>query len=191
MTRRVRNLDYFYPLRMQTVETQTLTNVLDRAESAAPSFIKLDTQGTELSILMGAEHYLKNGRIVGIELEATLLAQPVMQGAGKFWQACQYLEELGFELIQINPLYGPSRFGAKRPKGLTYINECDSVFAVRQDIAMEYSVEHRVTLFAFYLCNRLYEEGLAQLSEDVPMKNFLVSQGCPIESLISAIKAMV
>jgi FkbM family methyltransferase len=190
MSRRARNLDYFFPLRVTTVETQTLTDILNRVAGSAPVFIKLDTQGTELSILAGAENFLKNGRILGIEMESTLLARPIMQGAGKFWQACEYLENLGFEIIQISPLYGPSRFGAKRPKGLTYINECDSVFAVRPDIALEYSAECRVALIAFYLCNRLYEEALTQLSEDADTRTYLVSKGCSVDSLTSAIEAM-
>lgn len=190
MGRRLRNLDYFFPLRTRTIETLTLADVVAQGEADVPVFVKLDTQGTELSILSGADNLIRTRRIVGIELEATLLAQPVMQGGGKFWQACQYLEELGLELLVIHPIYGPSRFGQLPARGLTFLNECDAVFAVRQDIAAELPVEYRVGLFAFYLCNRLFEEALVLLAEDAAVSSFLAARGCPMQLLDAAIRAM-
>jgi FkbM family methyltransferase len=190
MSRRVRNLDYFFPLRTQKIETLTLAQVIEGQKTDGSVFVKLDTQGTELSILSGAEDLIRDRRIIGIELEATLLAQPVMRGGGKFWQACQYLEDLGLELLLIHPIYGPSRFGLRRPRGLTFLNECDAVFAVRQDIAAGLPTEYRVGLLAFYLCNRLFEEALVLLAEDATVNSFLAARGCPVETLSSAIRVM-
>jgi FkbM family methyltransferase len=190
MQRRVKNLDYFFPVQQRSIETLTLTDVVARQGGTAPVYVKLDTQGTELSILSGAEDLLRQRRIIGIEMEATLLAQPVMRGSGKFWEACQYLEGLGLELLVIHPIYGPSRRGAAKPRGLTFINECDAVFAIRQDIAAALPVEQRLSLLAFYLCNRLYEEGLELLAQDGAVKEYLVSRGCPVDSLVNAIEAM-
>jgi FkbM family methyltransferase len=190
MKRRVRNLDYFFPVKRRDIETSTLRAVIAQQPGVAPVFVKLDTQGTELSILLGAEDLLRQRRIIGIELEATLLAQPIMKGAARFREAAHYLEDLGLELLLIHPIYGPSRFGAAKPRGLTYINECDAVFAVRQDVAAELSVEQRTALFAFYLCNRLYEEGRAFLSEDPSVAEHLRSRGCDVAALVSAIEAM-
>jgi FkbM family methyltransferase len=187
---RVRNLDYFFPVRTQSIQTLTLCQVIEGIDSDAPVFVKLDTQGTELSILSGAETLIRSRRIIGVELEATLLAQPIMQGAGKFWQACQYLEELGLELLHIHPIYGPSRFGRLHPGGVTYINECDAVFAVRPDIMAALSVQHRAAMFTFYLCNRMYEEAQSLLADDLTLKAFLAGRGCCINSLASAISAL-
>lgn len=190
MARRMRNLDYFFPLRKQDIDTLTLADVLAGSPADAPVFVKLDTQGTELSILSGARALLESHRIVGIELEATLQAQPVMQGAGKFWEACQYLENLGFELLHVKPIYGPSRFGINPPRGLTFLNECDSVFAVRQDVAAGLSVECRIGLLAFYLSYQLFEEALCVLQEDAPVKAFLAARGCSVEPLAALIRGM-
>jgi FkbM family methyltransferase len=190
MSRRMLHLDYLFPVRTREIETVTLAQVLDGVDPGAPSFVKLDTQGTELSILSGAEQLIRSRRIMGIELEATLLAQPVMRGSGRFWQACQYLEDLGLELLQVHPIYGPTRFGVQRPRGVTYLNECDAVFAVRADIARTLSTEQRTGLLVFYLCNRLFEEALMLLADDGAVSTYLSGRGCDLQSLNKAIKAL-
>jgi FkbM family methyltransferase len=190
MQRRITNLDYFFPLQQRSIQTVTLTDVIESQPGNSPVFVKLDTQGTELAILSAAEHMIRERRIIGIEMEASLLAQPVMRGSGKFWQANEYLEGLGLELLVIHPIYGPSRYGVAEPRGLTYLNECDAVFAIRQDIAAALPVAHRVTLLGFYLCNRLYEEALAMLKADAGVMNYLAQRGCQERALISAIGVM-
>jgi FkbM family methyltransferase len=177
MKQRVKNLDYFYPMREVTIETRTLADVLVEAPGEAPVFVKLDTQGTELDILRGAESLIASHRIAGIESEATLLAQPVMHGSGKFWQLSQFLEDHGMELLTVKPIYGPSRFGVAQPRGLTYLNECDAVFAVRRDVAAALPVAHRTGLLAFYLAYRLYEEGMSLLDEDAELRATLTARG--------------
>jgi FkbM family methyltransferase len=117
MKHRVRNHDYFFPVRELEIDTLTLTQVIQDAGGDAPAFVKLDTQGTELSILQGADALLRAHRIAGIELESTMLAQPIMRGSGKFWQVCQYLEERGYELLHVKPIHGGSRFGKSSLKG--------------------------------------------------------------------------
>ena len=190
MAGRILNLDYFFPLRQQQIETLTLAEVAARGKPQAPIFVKLDTQGTELSILSGAEQQLRSHSIVGIEMEATLLAQPLMPGAGKFWEAQRYLEEAGFELLLVHPIYGPSRLGRRRTRGYTFINECDAVFAVRPDLAEALPVGHRVGLFAFYLCNRLFEEALAFLNRDAEVARALTDRGCDTRALAATIRAI-
>lgn len=190
MSRRVLNFDYFFPVRPVDIETLTLPDTLKGRSTVFPIFVKLDTQGTELSILSGAEEWFRQRRVVGVELEATLLAQPIMQGSGKFWEATQYLESHGFELLHIDPIYGPSRIGIKTPRGRTYINECDAIFALRQDVAAELSVEYRASLFAFYLTNKFCEEALLMLEADTPMGQFLAGRGCDLSTLKSTVRAM-
>jgi hypothetical protein len=190
MAGRILNLDYFFPMRQQRIETMTLAEVAARGKSGAPIFVKLDTQGTELSILSGAERLLHDRSIVGIEMEATLLAQPIMQGAGKFWEAARYLEEAGFELLLIHPIYGPSRLGRRKARGYTFINECDAVFALRPDLAAALPLAHRVGLLAFYLCNRLFEEALAFLGSDPEVVRSLADRGCDTRALTATIRAI-
>lgn len=190
MKRRVRNLDYFFPLQRRTIQTLTLASVLNPYPSNMPAFVKLDTQGTELSILRGAKDWLAQHRIVGVELESTLQAEPVMRGAGKFWEACQYFETLGYELIDLKPIFGPSRFGQSTVRGRTFINECDAVFALRQDVAAKMPVEYRVALLAFYACYQHFEEALAMLDEDAEVCDALRLCGCDLARLREMLRAM-
>lgn len=185
---RVLDLDYFFPLRKVQIDTLTLADVIARSPADSPVFVKLDTQGTELSILRGAAPYLEQRRIVGIEMEATLLAQPVMSGAGKFWEACGYLEDQGFELLHVKPIPGLSRFGKPVSRGNRYLNECDAVFALRRDIAATLPVNARTALGAFYLCNHLFEEAYALLEEDDEVRESLRASGCDTAALMTLLR---
>ena len=183
MKHRVTNLDYFFPVNERRIETLTLMQAMVGLSATAPVFVKLDTQGTELSILQGAQSLFDAQRIVGIEMESTLLAQPLMKGSGKFWQACQYLEQQGFELLHIKPIAAVGRSGRSRASRNTYLNECDAVFALRPDIAASLPVEHRASLLAFYVTNLFYEEALSLLERDFEVATFLLAQGCKVDML--------
>ncbi len=188
MKHRVLNLGYFFPLDKRTIDTLTLPQALEGMSTTASIVIKLDTQGTELSILQGAQPLFDAVRIVGVEMESTLLAQPVMKGSGKFWQACEYLERQGFELLHIDPIRAAGRSG--RQNG-GFLNECDAVFALRRDLAANLSVEYRASLLAFYLTNLFYEEALALLEGDKKLVNFLTAQRCDIRELTSTLQRSV
>jgi FkbM family methyltransferase len=190
VSHRFQNRDYFFPFRPVRIETLTLRQVTDRFDQDLPLCVKLDTQGTELSILRGAQAVFDAGRFVGIEMEATLLAQPVMQGSGKFWEACKYLEEQGFELLQFKPIPGPSRFTPRPARGNTFLNECDAVFAIRRDVAARRPPAARAALLAFYLSYRLFEEGLALLEADEGLRSSLAGNGCDVDALMSLIRRL-
>ncbi|GAB3493409.1 hypothetical protein GCM10027399_13240 [Curvibacter fontanus] len=191
MKHRVTNLEYFFPVTERRIETLTLVQAMAGLSVTAPVFVKLDTQGTELSILQGAQTLFDAQRIVGIEMESTMLAQPVMKGSGKFWQACEYMEQQGFELLHVKPIHAPRRSGRSRPQLHTFLNECDAVFALRLDVAAALAVEYRVNLLAFYLTNLFYEEGLSLLERDAEVAGFLRTQGCGVDALVATLKAVV
>lgn len=191
MKHRVRNLDYFFPVTERRIETLTLVQALAGLSATAPVFVKLDTQGTELSILQGAQALFDAKRIVGIEMESTMLAQPLMKDSGKFWQACEYLESQGFELLHVKPIHAPGRPERSQALQYTYLNECDAVFALRQDVAAALPVEYRTSLLAFYLTNLFYEEGLSLLERDAEVAVFLRAQGCRVDALAATLKAVV
>jgi FkbM family methyltransferase len=183
MLHRVNHRDYFFPITERQIETITLEQAIEGQPAGAPVFVKLDTQGTELSILQGASGLFDSRRIVGIEMEATLLAEPLMSGAGKFWQACEFLEAEGFELLHIKPIQAVARSGRCFSGQNTFLNECDAVFALRRDVAAELPVEYRASLFGFYLTNLLYEEAAALLADDAVMRGFLRDRECNVEAL--------
>ena len=183
---RFRDLGYFFPVQPRPIDTLTLQAVID-AHAAGPVLVKLDTQGTELSIVSGAETAVADRRVIGVELESTLLAQPVMQGSGKFWEACRYFEERGFELLHIKVMAGASRMPRKHARANTFLNECDAVFALRRDVAADLPVEHRTALFAFYLCNKLFDEAHDLLEADTALRSYLQARGCDIQRLAALI----
>lgn len=189
MKHRVTNLDYFFPVTERKIETLTLVQALTGLSVTAPVFVKLDTQGTELSILQGAQALFDARRIVGIEMESTMLAEPIMKGSGKFWQACEYMEQQGFELLHVKPIHAPSRSRKSRSQLHTFLNECDAVFALRLDVAAALAVEYRVSLLTFYLTNLFYEEALSLLEHDAEVIGFLRGSGCRVDALLSTLKA--
>ncbi|OWY27295.1 FkbM family methyltransferase [Herbaspirillum robiniae] len=188
MQHRITDMGYFFPVTERRIETLTLTQAMAGLSEVAPAFIKLDTQGTELSILQGAQQLFDSRRIVGIEMESTMLAQPLMRNSGKFWQASEYLERQGFELLHIKPIPAVPRSGRTRINRNTYVNECDAVFALRQDVVAGLSVEHRTSLLAFYLTNQFYEEALSFLERDNDIRNFLGTRGCNVDALASTLR---
>jgi FkbM family methyltransferase len=163
MEHRVYERDYYFPVTEQRIQTKSLDELFvdvagigDRA-----ALVKLDTQGTELSILRGGRRALDHKRIVGIETEATLLANPVMAGSGKFWEVCQFLEPHGFELLQLKPIEGgPARPGSQLPRR-TYLNECDAVFCLRRSVLMQLPIAHQLVALGFLLSYHLYDEVLS------------------------------
>jgi hypothetical protein len=150
--------------------------------------VKLDTQGTELDIVLGAQAALAARRIVGIEMESTLHADPVMRGAGKFWQACRDLEALGFELLHVQPIEGGTRLGSSRTGGRRFLNECDALFALRRDVLAGMPVDHRLAALGFYATNAFYEEALALIEDDAEIVAALRHNGADLPALLALLR---
>jgi FkbM family methyltransferase len=188
MKHRIRNLGYFFPLRRVLIDTLTLASVIDGQSTKAPVVVKLDTQGTELEILLSAEDALAARRIVGIEMESTLLADPVMRSSGKFWHACRELEALGFELLHLRPIEGVSLLGKTMASGRRYVNECDAVFALRRDVLATLPIDHRLAALAFYATNRFHEETIALIDDDVEVATALRAGGADLRALLALLR---
>lgn len=191
MTHRIRNVDYYFPFKERSIDTLTLIEALSAQPQGLPILVKLDTQGTELSILQGAKRLFDDRQIVGIEMESTMLADPIMKGSGKFWQACEYMEAQGFELMHVKPIHGVRETGRTQPAARTFLNECDAIFSLKQDVASGLEVEKRATLFGFYLTNAFYEEALALLTRDNVLRRYLLDRRCPIDEVVRRLKAAI
>jgi len=186
MRHRFTDLSYFFPLTEKKIQTSKLSDVLALVDEKPPLILKLDTQGTELSILKGAQPILEQMKVVGIEMESTMLAQPVMQGSGTFSEACDYLFSYGFELLSVNPIY-PKSLINKNVNAKTYLNECDAFFMLRRDILANLSVSHRSTALALYVSYQHFEEALSILREDQELYSKLTHNGCDVKALIKVI----
>ena len=189
MQHRVTNLSYFFPVTERVIDTLTLGQATKDLPADAPMFVKLDTQGTELSILEGGAELFAAHRIVGVELEATLLAQPLMKGSGKFWQVCQFMEERGFELLHVKLVQAVGPNGKEGRKRRRYLNECDAVFALRVDVAASLPVNYRAGLLAFYTTYALYDEALGLLQRDVELSEMLRKRGTDVSALIATLQS--
>lgn len=180
---RTPRLDYFFPLKKIDIETKTLSQVVGSQGSYVPIVIKLDTQGTELDILLEAKNLFEKKQIVGVEIEATLQAQPMMNGAKKFWQVCEELEKRGFEVLSINPISFTSKFNAKSDFAKRVLNECDAIFALRRDVALSLPVDGRIALVSFYITNNFIEEALSFIECDEELGSSLKSLGIDLMGL--------
>lgn len=172
-----RGLDhgYFYPLQERVIETSTLEKVIQRYGSDDPVLVKLDTQGTELDILHGAANRLARHQIIGVEMEAPLLAHPVMKGSGKFWEANRDLEKWGFELLEIRPIPCSSLSPNPEKNGKRPAWECDAVFSLRREVAMDLPREFKAVLVIFYLAYEFFEEAYAFVRDDSETREYLKS----------------
>jgi hypothetical protein len=101
--------------------------------------------------------------VIGIETEATLLARPLMVGAGKLADLLPFLEARGFELLQLKPIEPPSPRTRTRLRTRTYVNECDAVFCLRFDELRRRPPEHVLAALGLQVSYALYDEALALL----------------------------
>jgi FkbM family methyltransferase len=82
----------------RTVETVSMNSFLPEAGVAGCDFLELDTQGTELEILRGAEHFLLT-TVVGLKTEAEF--SPLYEGQPLFGALDEYLRGFGFMLFDL------------------------------------------------------------------------------------------
>ena len=78
------------------IECDTLDNVSARRHES-PDFLCLDTQGTELMVLRGAERILKHS-VIGLRCEVEFI--PLYQNQPLFDQVWRFLAERGFRLVR-------------------------------------------------------------------------------------------
>jgi len=173
--------DYFFPMRSTVVDALSLHTILADCHPRAPGLVKLDTQGSELDILQSVEPWLLDGSIVGVELEATLLACPLYEGVPHFWQIQAWFEGLGWELLSLHVIEAPAQ-GSMRDSR-SYVAECDAVFAPRRDTAAQMNDSARTVLLSFYVANGLYAEAENLLESDDALRDALESRSVDVNHL--------
>jgi FkbM family methyltransferase len=181
---------YFFPVTKVDIETRTLHSVITEMGDF-PTVVKLDTQGSELSILKSAVNESTTAGIVGIEIECSLLSDPLYKDSPRLWEVALYLEKCGFELIGLDvfPRRSTSKKISSSPKQV--VNECDAIFARRRDLMLENSIESRAALLAFYVTNNLYQEALICLQSDELLCEYLEGRGLIAERLLTTLRKML
>jgi len=83
----------------QAIETVSLNNFLPGAGVTNFDFLELDTQGTELEILKGADRFLSSS-VVGLKIEAEF--SPIYEGQPLFAAVDEYLRGFGFTVFDLS-----------------------------------------------------------------------------------------
>ncbi len=112
-------------------------------------FMKVDTQGSELFILEGAQQTLRSS-VIGLEVEVEFA--PVYEGQPLFAEVDRFLSGLGFCLLDLRPYYWKRRSGVGLggPKGqlvfadALYLRDLSSLPAVLTGLAGD--AERRATI---------------------------------------------
>lgn len=90
-------------VRTEKIQCTTLDNVLSEIKKVRYDFLKIDAQGAEYEILLGAEKFLQTD-CIGLQLE--LFQIPLYKGIKLFDEVKGFLEEKGFELALKMPPHG-------------------------------------------------------------------------------------
>ena len=135
---------YLYPMQEKEILTRKLVDVIPLGELARPIVIKLDAQGAEHEILRGAESLLREQKFVAIELEASLLRQPISVRGTKLSEIQPYLESFGYELIAMRVLHSHGKVKPKEIEDQGYLNECDALFLLNQREIVEKDLKYRI-----------------------------------------------
>tara|TARA_B100000953_G_scaffold22209_1_gene18366 strand:- start:155 stop:931 length:777 start_codon:yes stop_codon:yes gene_type:complete len=117
---------FYEKTKPKKVKTLTLDNLVEKEKLSKPDFIKIDTQGSELDILIGAKQTLKVCKFV-------LLEVPIYRynlAAPTFEQYIEHMKTIGFtanNVVEVHSHYGV----------LTQID----IFFVRNDILIKIEPE--------------------------------------------------
>ena len=164
MKHRIPSLDYFFPLKEVQIDTLTINDVIKNLNSSTnPITIKIDTQGTEFSILRALEETVIKTRLICVELESTLLATPLMKGSSHFFEIQEFFHRYGFELVFFKPIPLLSPESNNELQGSTILNECDAVFLLRSDEIRKRDIDFQLSMVGCYISYTLYGEALVLL----------------------------
>lgn len=158
-THRIRDLNYFFPYKEVTIDTITLNDVFNQIDySQSPFVIKLDTQGTEFSILKGLSEDILINYAICVELENTLLLEPLMAGSTPFYEVLEYFQTRGFELVHLKPIQINAPLVNKSIHSSYILNECDAVFLLSNSITKKRSIDFQLAMLGAYISYSLYGE---------------------------------
>lgn len=143
------------------IETTCLDSFFSKKpDLALPDIIKLDTQGTELTILKGATRCLETCSLVEVEVEF----MPMYEGQPLLHDVAAFMNEKGFQLLHLNRVFSQQRGYQGFAKGqLTF---GDALFAKREDCLGQFC-EQRLLRFAILLINYGYLDLVWNLINEV------------------------
>lgn len=109
---------------------RNLDDILSETESPEVDFIKLDTQGAELAILEGASDTVSR-TVFGLEIEVQFA--PLYEDSPMFADIDRFLRRLGFDLIDLRPVYWKRTAGARVGNSKGQLVFADALYFRRLD----------------------------------------------------------
>jgi FkbM family methyltransferase len=82
---------------VREIEVTSIDETVKGLNASAPYVIKLDTHGYEIPIIKGAMNTLKQTELIIIEVYGFYVSPTAVL----FWEVCQYLDNLGFRLVDL------------------------------------------------------------------------------------------
>jgi FkbM family methyltransferase len=159
-----------FPYEIKKFETVKLSEIIKKNFNK-DIFIKLDIQGSELSILREIKEYILNNKILGVEVEASFLTSTLYENSCKFYEILQFFDQLNYDLIYIEVI-NFEKYEEHSIKSRRIPNEANAVFIPKLDKIMQMENSKKIHLISFLSCYGLFEDIKIILEND---KN-LVSQ---------------
>jgi len=178
--------NYFFPMQEIQIQTNTVAEIVSQFK-VSPIIIKLDTQGSELSIVQGLLDSSFQKMVVGIEIECSLYSMPQYENSARFWEVAEYLEKKGFELLNLDVFPSRKSSSKYKAKSREVSGECDAVFALRRDSIYTADIEIRSCLLGFYITNAFYHEAHSLLLADKELCIYLESRNYEVRKLLNTL----
>ena len=143
--------DYIRIQKTLQVETRTLDEALEGEGLPAVDFLKLDTQGSELEILMAAPRTVSSA--LGMEIEAEFIAQ--YRGQPLWAEVHAFMSGQGFELMDLRRQYWKRKVALEHPApGRGQIVFADALYMKSPERLLEEGGDERlfraVEMYAVY-----------------------------------------
>lgn len=167
--------DYLFPFEEKKIDTSTLIDAVQLDLEIRPITIKLDVQGAELDILKGAESILDKGQVILVEVEASLLTNPLMLGSTKFFELESFMREKNFDLIDLKPIFSSGWKKRSIRRGNGVLNECDAVYALDPNLILRNDLNFRKAAFMTFVIYGFQEQAVALAKSDTDLRQAILS----------------
>ncbi|MCI5144663.1 MAG: FkbM family methyltransferase [Candidatus Electrothrix sp. AR3] len=154
----------------------SLNGVYSKETLELPDYLQLDTQGSELDILHGAETIINNTCMVEIEVEFV----EAYEGQPLFHDVLKFMTKKGFELLYLNRVFG-QRTQVFKGQSRGQIIFGDALFGRREDCLNDFS-KIRLVKYILLLINYGHIDFAYHLlilhqdiNEEFPMLNYIIS----------------
>jgi len=168
------NCAYFFPVSERNIDVVGIGALLNQYDLTSRFILKLDTQGSEFSILSGMSDFFTSLRVIAVECEVSLLHLPPYEDAPRLWDVVGTMEARGFELLQVDVI--EKTRGTRLPGERGAAAEADAIFILRREFVITRELNFRLQLLCVYVTYGLFEEANLLLRDDPELADFLESK---------------